>query len=617
MGAIELVVLTVFPRGLRGLSSLRRVSLRAALAFYTLFYVSPLHALESSFSAPGAPDDLADDLRASSSLLSAEENGLETTQELLAASLADYRTLVQVLYDAGYFSPSVSIRLDGREASQISLIQPPSQINAVAIKIDPGPPFRFGQVQVAPLAPGTELPEEFASGQPASTGVLRRAASVGRDEWRAQGYAKARIGDQRIVANHTRQQIDADIEIIPDQKLRFGKLIVEGNRDVRTDAIQTIAGMPTNEVFSPAEAQKVGTRLRRTGSFRSVSLTEADEPNPDGTLDFTATVVEQLPRRFTFGAEIESVDGITVSGSWLHRNLFGGAQRFRIEAEVGNIGGTQDIEGSLSFRLDDPTKLGTDNNLFYTGSIERIDREHYSLNQARLGVGARRIVSNELITEATLAISRADADDAFGSGRRFDLLTLPLRAELDRRNSKQNATSGYYIDARLTPFTGFSGSDSGIQATVDGRIYRTLTESGSLVAAARLQFGSVIGPSLPDVSPEFLFFSGGSPTVRGQPFESLGIPVGNEIAGGRSILAASAELRARVSGALSVVGFFDIAAIDADSFISGDSEYHSGAGLGLRYDLGGIGPLRLDLALPVSGSTDDGLQFYLGIGQAF
>ena len=152
---------------------------------------------------------------------------------------------------------------------------------------------------------------------------------------------------------------------------------------------------------------------------------------------------------------------------------------------------------------------------------------------------------------------------------------------------------------------------------VDGRIYRTLTESGSLVAAARLQFGSVIGPSLPDVSPEFLFFSGGSPTVRGQPFESLGIPVGNEIAGGRSILAASAELRARVSGALSVVGFFDIAAIDADSFISGDSEYHSGAGLGLRYDLGGIGPLRLDLALPVSGSTDDGLQFYLGIGQAF
>lgn len=48
-----------------------------------------------------------------------------------------------------------------------------------------------------------------------------------------------------------------------------------------------------------------------------------------------------------------------------------------------------------------------------------------------------------------------------------------------------------------------------------------------------------------------------------------------------------------------------------------DSPYHSGAGLGVRYDLGGLGPLRLDLALPVDGDTGDGLQFYLGIGQAF
>ncbi|MEX0337635.1 MAG: autotransporter assembly complex family protein [Arenibacterium sp.] len=596
---------------------MRRYLTGVALAL-PLFSVSlPLHAFESTFATPGAPEDLAGDLRASSSVLGAQENENVTVQELLAASLADYRTMVQVLYAAGYFSPRVSIRLDGREASQISLIQPPRQINKVDIRIDAGPPFRFGQVRVAPLAPGTELPEEFAAGQPASTGVLRSAASAGRDQWRTLGYAKARIGDQRIVANHTRQELDADIEIIPDRQLRFGQLIVEGNQNVRTDAILEIAGMPTNEVFSPEKAQKVGTRLRRTGSFRSVSLTEADEPNPDGTLDFTASVVEQLPRRFTFGAEIESLDGLTVSGSWLHRNLFGGAERFRIEAEVGNIGGDQDIEASISFRLDDPTKLGTDNNLFYLGSIERIDREHYSLNQALLGVGARRIFSDELIGEVSLTVSKADADDAFGSGRRFELLSLPLRLELDRRNSKQNASSGYYVDARLRPFTGFSGADPGIQATVDGRIYRTLNDSGSLVAAARLQFGSVVGPSLQNVSPDLLFFSGGAPTVRGQPFESLGVPVGNDIAGGRSILAASAELRARVTGAISIVGFYDIAAIDADSFISSDSEYHSGAGIGLRYDIGGIGPIRLDLAWPASGSTDDGLQFYLGIGQAF
>jgi translocation and assembly module TamA len=574
-------------------------------------------AFEPTFSSPGAPDGLATDLRASSSLLSAAERDRVNAQELLAASLADYRTLVQVLYDAGYFSPSVSIRLNGREASQISLIQPPDRITSAEIRVDPGPQFRFGRVEVSPLAPGTELPEAFATGQTASTGVLRQAASAGRDQWRNLGHAKARVGAQRIVANHTRQELDADIEIIPDRKLRFGQLIVEGNRDVDTGAILAIAGMPTNQTFSPELAQKVGTRLRRTGTFKSVSLIEAEEPNPDGTLDFVATVEEQLPRRFTFGAEVQSLDGLTLSGSWLHRNIFGGAERFRIEGEIGNIGGEQDIEGSIAFRLDDPSKLGADNNLFYLGSIERIDREHYTLNRAMLGVGVRRIVNDNLIAEASLQISRANADDAFGTGRRFDLLSIPLRAELDRRDSSQNATRGYYVDLRITPFVGYTGSDPGVQTTMDGRGYLRLTDSGSIVLAGRLQLGSVVGPSLSEVSPDLLFFSGGASTVRGQPYESLGIPVGNAIAGGRSILAASAELRAKVAGNFSVVGFYDFAAVDADSFVSGSSESHAGAGIGLRYDLGGFGPIRLDLALPVSGSTDDGLQFYLGIGQAF
>ncbi len=83
------------------------------------------------------------------------------------------------------------------------------------------------------------------------------------------------------------------------------------------------------------------------------------------------------------------------------------------------------------------------------------------------------------------------------------------------------------------------------------------------------------------------------------------------------MLAASAEIRGKVTEKISLVGFFDIAAVDAGSFINDVSSYHSGAGLGIRYDLGGFGPLRFDLAYPVSGTTGDGLQFYLGIGQAF
>jgi outer membrane protein assembly factor BamA len=51
-------------------------------------------------------------------------------------------------------------------------------------------------------------------------------------------------------------------------------------------------------------------------------------------------------------------------------------------------------------------------------------------------------------------------------------------------------------------------------------------------------------------------------------------------------------------------------------FLDDSANSHAGAGLGVRYDTG-IGPIRFDIASPISGDTGDGVQFYVGLGQAF
>ncbi|MCK5500365.1 MAG: BamA/TamA family outer membrane protein, partial [Tritonibacter mobilis] len=182
---------------------------------------------------------------------------------------------------------------------------------------------------------------------------------------------------------------------------------------------------------------------------------------------------------------------------------------------------------------------------------------------------------------------------------------------------KTNPTSGYYLDGEIVPFVGISGGDPGVQINIDARGYKALGSSDRVVLAGRVQLGSIIGPDPSDVSPTFLYFSGGAGSVRGQEYQSLGIDTPGGTAGGRSYLALSGEVRGRITDSISLVGFYDVGFVDQNSFISGDSEYHAGAGIGLRYDVTGIGPIRLDLAMPVSGDTDDGLQFYIGIGQAF
>ena len=112
-----------------------------------------------------------------------------------------------------------------------------------------------------------------------------------------------------------------------------------------------------------------------------------------------------------------------------------------------------------------------------------------------------------------------------------------------------------------------------------------------------------------------LFYSGGGGTVRGQAYQSLGVTVddgGTPVTiGGNQFVAGSVEARVKVTTKIGIVGFADIGLVGV---AGGDSNWQAGAGLGVRYATG-VGPVRLDLALPVH--SGHGLQVYVGLGQAF
>ena len=72
----------------------------------------------------------------------------------------------------------------------------------------------------------------------------------------------------------------------------------------------------------------------------------------------------------------------------------------------------------------------------------------------------------------------------------------------------------------------------------------------------------------------------------------------------------------KVTDTIGVVGFVDMGRVDVNSFFDAAGGWHAGAGLGVRYATA-VGPIRLDLAVPVGGNTGDGLQIYVGLGQAF
>jgi translocation and assembly module TamA len=571
-----------------------------------------------TFDVRGTDTALQERLGIVSVLRAAKADNLTDPFEVYTIARAEYGVLIGSFYEAGHFAPVISILIDGQEASSISPLSPPRQISEVRVLLDPGPAFVLGRAQIAPIAPGTVLPETFASGQVARAGTIRDAVGAGVDGWRDLGHAKAQPSGQQITARHEAQILDASIALDPGPRVTFGQFRADGADRTRPARITKIAGLPTGEVYSPAELQLAAQRLRDTGTFASVALRDAEQVNPDGSLDIQAALVEAPLRRLGAGIELDTESGMKLSGFWLHRNLLGGAERLRIEGVIGGIGARQ---GGRDYRLQldfaRPATLTPDTTLTVTALAETENERDFSGRRFRADIGLVHRFSQTLT--GTFGVGVLTERAVFGPTRNlqqnYNLLLLPMSLARDTRDDPRSATSGTYLRGELKPFLGFSGADNGARATLDLRSYTGFGAEKGFVLAARAQIGAVFGASLDGTPRDFLFYSGGGGTVRGQPFRSLGVSPGGVASGGQGFAALSLEGRTKVSDKLGLVAFLDAGAV-SERATSGAGGWHAGAGMGIRYDTD-IGPLRLDVGMPVRGATGRGLQLYLGIGQSF
>ncbi|WP_417253882.1 autotransporter assembly complex protein TamA [Celeribacter sp.] len=576
---------------------------------------SAAHAFEARLETT-ADDDLAKRLRAASAVIEAADTEVTAPEEIIAAVQSDYRTLIGTLYREGYYGPRISIRVDGREGASMSLISLPSQVQSVVIEVSPGPRFVFGETTVAPLASGTELPEDFKRGEVAHSYLVGDATEAAIESWREASHAKAVRKDQSIIADHPEKKLDVDVEIDPGPAVKFGKLQFAGKTTVREGRLSRIANLPTSSSYHPEKLDLVTKRLQKTGTFRSITLREAEELNADGTLDITATLIDDKPRRLGFGAELSSLEGGTLSAYWMHRNITDNADRLRFDAEISGIGGTNEIDATLSASYRRPATVTRKTTLVLAAELEHLNEPDYTSDIGEFTLGFDVETSPNSTFYAGLGYRYSQVEDDLGS-RDFSYIILPIEGSRDTRDNSLNPTRGTYFEADITPFLSLNEAASGVRFFADGRSYVSFGDDDRFTIAGRVQLGSISGADYTDVSTDMLFFSGGGGTVRGQPYQSLGVNLGSgDEIGGSSFLGLSGELRAKVKGNISAVGFYDLGGIGTTALPGEDAEWHAGAGLGLRYNTG-FGPIRLDLAGPVSGDTGDGLQIYIGIGQAF
>jgi translocation and assembly module TamA len=589
--------------------------------------------------APSGERDLDSALSAASQLLALQEQAPTTATGIIARASADQESLARVLHAQGYWGGAVRVEIAGQPLGGADLIerlaaaQPPVP---VTIRVEPRARYQVARVVVraeggaaaeAAVQEATRLPFGLAPGDPAVAAAVLAAERTLLDRLLAAGHPLAGVAGRETVVDYDRRTMEVAWTLAPGPPARFAPPAVQGA--VRVDpaflsryAAERLAGEP----YSPRRLERARRDLLALGPFGSVRVETGEVLDPSGRLPVTF-VVSERPRRAIGGTvAYETNYGPAVRLYWEHRNLFGGAERLRLEGEVARIGtGGRGGLDQMTYRafatLRDPglTLFGV-RDLTLVGSLgalrERL--EAYDRDAVLASALLERRVSEQLTAFAGPTLDIGQAGPPGGPLRAYQIAGITTGARFDGTDSLLDPARGWRLTGTLTPSYAIREQQPFAPLRVTASTYRDLLGEGRGILALRGTVGSMLGANRLEIPQHLRFFAGGGGSVRGYDYQSIGPrdPVRNRPLGGGSLLELSAEWRQRILGDWGAVAF-----VDAGTLGSGSapdlSNLRVGVGAGVRYYTP-IGPIRADAALPlVRQQGSSGYGIYVGIGQAF
>jgi translocation and assembly module TamA len=574
-------------------------------------------------------EDLANKVRAAS-LLYAEkdETPPPSTAAFLSRARAEYDRITAALYANGHYGPTLAITVNGRPVETLPADATLPRPVKVQIAVDPGPVFTFGSVEMAGRAPRTADEDDHVKASPERLGlvpggiarseIVLQSEKALVDEWRQVGYPKAANTPRNVVANHPSRRLGVGIGVTSGRPAVYGPVLVEGTEDMDPDFVRWQTGLEPGRPYDPDDLARAQRRLRRLQVFGSTAITEAASISPDGSLPLTLAVIERPLHVFGVGGSYSSTDGAGVEGYWEHRNLFGRAERLRLDGQVSGINSADpgDFTYLAGVTFIKPGVLTPVTDLTAAVTASREVYDPYIQNTFRGRVGLAHEFTERLVGTVAVNGEFDHVDDGFGE-RDLVVASLPSSLAYDGSDSRLEPTRGARVKLSAEPFHEMRFGNSGVFTRLDASAYVSFDEDARTVVAIRGATGSIFGAPADELPADRLFFAGGGGSVRGYDYRSLGPRVDGEIVGGRSLVEASLEFRVKVTETIGVVPFVDAGGAFASTFPDFSEEIRVGAGIGLRYYTG-IGAIRLDLATPVNPDRgDSSFAFYIGLGESF
>lgn len=586
------------------------------------YAADPVH-YKVSF-VPTGDEELDSLLEQTSSLVALQSKLPPAPFALIGRANADEKQLITVLHSLGYDSGKIQITINNMQLDNQALLAwlnqlPETQDAQIEIKSDKGPLYTLSDVNI------TGLPLDFTYSPAIRTGDVARAAPIleAKDKLEQalqnQGYAFATVAEPYALANTTTHKLHVSFAVNSGPHVDIGSITFSGLK--RTDAsfLQRNIGLYPGQPYAARNLQTARNTLLDLGIFSSVMPVLAQhETNGRVPVDFH--MAEMKRHTISLSAAYATDTGISLGTSWKDRNLFGRAESLTLSAAVSGIAGNStdglgyDVKGVFS----KPDYYVHNQTL--TLSAEALKESLTAYNRKGMILGgslSRPITSNTSISYGPTFINELVKQE--GKNETYILAQFPIGFNWNTANSLFEPTNGHKLSLSLTPTYPVIGKHSSLFVILlaNGSIYIPVQENAWSVIAIHGIIGSIQGTTQFKVPPDQRFYAGGSGTIRGYSYQTVGpLFADDKPEGGLALDAVNFEFRQHITKTIGIVPF-----VDAGQASAGSSPFKGkvrvGYGLGLRYYTG-IGPIRLDLAFPVKRTAGSGaFAIYIGLGEAF
>jgi translocation and assembly module TamA len=440
------------------------------------------------------------------------------------------------------------------------------------------------------LPPGEEFRQ--ALWDAAKTDALAR---FGRGRYAAASIIES---EARIYPEHN--AADLQLELDSGPVFHAGPVRVTGLRRYPPSVVENFMPLRPGEPYDALKLELYQRRLLDIGYFHAVHFAIEADPALAAAAPLNIHVIEAPAQRVDLGLLYNTDTGPGITADYRHVNLFQRAWRLR------SLFALSELEQRINLALDAPPRPGGTWDS-YTAVLERTDIQNQISRHFVLGYGYNwglEALPSQVSLAAhaeRLRVAGATVDNNFALFGNF------------RRTFRTT-------DELVTPRSGVLGTVE-LGAAVPGlatrNFARTVGRVNWLIPAGprndvlvRGQAGVVFAGARDRIPSTFLFRTGGDQTIRGYRYESIGVPLGEAIVGGRYLALGSVEYTRWFRDTLGGAVFVD--AGDAFDQLSA-FDVAIGYGVGVRWR-SPIGPVRGDVAY---GQRDRRVRLHFSVGYTF